>query len=134
MPVRTAPELRFEAGALSDVTPGGERITVSEIRLSGNRVFASDVLLAQLRDFKNKSYDLAGLRDLANTLTVFYREAGYSFAKVYVPQQEVGQDGGKVALIFQNVLLMLHNDRKHVFPSTKDFPLPFIRCVFAVAG
>ena len=99
VPVRTAPELRFEAGALSDVTPGGERITVSEIRLSGNRVFASDVLLAQLRDFKNKSYDLAGLRDLANTLTVFYREAGYSFAKVYVPQQEVGQDGVELVVL-----------------------------------
>jgi hemolysin activation/secretion protein len=99
VPVRVAPELRLEAGALSDVTPGGERITLSEIRLSGNTVFTSDVLLAKLGDFKNKSYDLAGLRDLANRLTIFYREAGYSFAKVYVPQQAVNQDGVELVVL-----------------------------------
>lgn len=89
----------MEAGALSDVTPGGERITLSQIRLSGNRVFDSDVLLAQLGEFRGKPYDLAGLRDLANTLTTFYREAGYSFAKVYVPRQEVGRDGVEMVVL-----------------------------------
>ena len=97
--VRLPPVLRLEAGALSDVTPGGAKVTLSEIRLSGHRVFDSDVLLAQLGDFKNKSYDLAGLRDLANTLTTFYRDAGYSFAKVYVPQQQAAQDSVNLVVL-----------------------------------
>lgn len=86
-------ELRIEAQDLSDITPGGAEVLVSSIRFEGNTQFAEEALMAVLGDeVLGRSYDLGGLRALANNISVFYRESGFSFARAFIPAQDL-QDG-----------------------------------------
>ena len=86
---RSSPELRFEAESLDDLEAGGDVVTLKGFVFEGNSVFSDDDLIKILGDVFGIEYDLAGLRQLANQLSEFYREAGYSFAKVYLPKQDV---------------------------------------------
>ena len=82
--------LPLEAQALSDIAPGGETVEVSSIVFEGNTVYSQDTLMAVLGDeVLGQAYDLGGLRDLANRISVFYRESGYSFARAFVPVQDL---------------------------------------------
>ena len=94
---RPAPELRLEAESLDDLKSGGDVVTLNSLVLKGNTVYSDDELIDTLGDIFGVDYDLAGLRRLANRLSEFYREAGYSFAKVYLPTQDVSS--GTVELI-----------------------------------
>jgi hemolysin activation/secretion protein len=57
--------------------------------LEGNEIYSQAELLAVLADVTGKAYDLAGLNGIANQLSEYYRERGYSFAKAFIPQQEI---------------------------------------------
>lgn len=72
--------------------PGGPRVKVADLRFEGNTVFGQDELRAVLADRLPADYDLAGMKQLAEDVTGFYRAKGYPFARVLVPAQEF-QDG-----------------------------------------
>ena len=92
-PSEPALELKIEAQTLSDVSPGGPTALVKGIRFEGNTVFSDEVLLAVFSDdVLNRSYDLGGLRDLANQISQYYWDAGYSFARAFVPAQSMDDD------------------------------------------
>lgn len=94
-PVEPAPaplELRVEAQDLSEIAPGGAQVQVDSVRFEGNTRFSQGQLREVLgAEVLGERYDLSGLRSLANRISVFYREAGYSFARAFVPVQDLEQ-------------------------------------------
>ena len=78
---------RIESPALSTAAPGGTQAPVRSVEITGNTVFTDAQLSPALGEVTGRSFDLAGLRELANRLSVFYRQAGYPFARAYIPAQ-----------------------------------------------
>lgn len=77
--------------------PGGQaQVQVNQFAIVGNRVIATEDLLAQVRPDQGKRLSLAELETAATRLTRYYRGKGYFVARAYVPAQEVID--GKVTL------------------------------------
>lgn len=89
---KPSPSLGIQPPPLPDILAGGAQINLNEIRISGNTRFSQADLRALLGDLSGKSFDLGGLRSLANLISEHYRAAGYSFAQAYLPAQDV-EDG-----------------------------------------
>lgn len=106
LPAQMAPSkspvtVEIEAQSLSDITPGGLAVDLTALRFEGNTRFTSAELKAGLGErIYGKRYDLGGLRQLANQISQYYRDAGYSFAKAFVPVQSM-QDGELVLQIVE---------------------------------
>lgn len=79
----------IKAPELQELAPGGEQVKIERITLEGSEIYPQAVLLAALGEVTGKSYDLAGINGIANQLSDYYRERGYSFAKAFIPQQEI---------------------------------------------
>lgn len=84
---RPSPAITIEAPPASTAQPGGGQVTLQAISFGGNSVFSERELLDVLGPVTGKSYDLAGLRELANRITEHYSAAGYPFARAYIPPQ-----------------------------------------------
>ena len=95
-PPAPSPDLNLSSPVPGTVAPGGPQASVTRIDLTGNQAFSSEQLLGLLGDYQGKSYDLAGMQDLTNQLTRYYRDAGYPFARVYLPAQ--GLENGVLRL------------------------------------
>lgn len=84
-------QLNIVLPALSgDVAPGGVRVLLTKVSFSGNKSISTaqldrDVIQRKL----NQSYDFAGLKAIADAVSQYYRNAGYPFARAYVPQQSL---------------------------------------------
>lgn len=96
-PVPLAPKdardgIKFEPQKPLSAQPGGAQVVVQSVEIKGNTLFSGDELRMAVGDVSGKSYDLAGLRGLANLVSVYYHAAGYPFARAYLPQQEM-KDG-----------------------------------------
>ncbi len=85
-------DIRIEAPRPAATPAGGEQIEVQTVTFSGNTLFSQALLLGALGPFANQSYDLRGLRGLAERISEYYRQAGYPFARAYLPPQPM--DGG----------------------------------------
>jgi len=89
-PLSAPAELRLEAQALSDITPGGAEVEVLSIQFSGHTQFTEQELLAVFAaDVFGRTYDLGGLRALANQISTFYRDSGFAFARAFIPAQDL---------------------------------------------
>lgn len=84
---KTSPAIEIHKPTSTLVAPGGTQVTVQAISIGGNSVFSEAELLAVLGDVAGKSYDLAGLHGLVERISAHYRDAGYPFARAYLPQQ-----------------------------------------------
>ena len=84
-----SPNFNFSAPSSSTPPSGGPQVQLQGIQLSGNSLFSEAELLAVLGATTGQSYDLGGLRHLANQLTEHYRPAGYPFARVFIPAQNL---------------------------------------------
>ena len=82
-----SPDFRIEAPMPGETPPGGAQVVVQRIALSGHSVFDEATLLEVLGEVADQSYDLAGLRALANRITLHYRNNGYPFARAFLPAQ-----------------------------------------------
>lgn len=69
--------------------PGGQKVTINSIVITGNSIFSNDELLTILGDFRGKQYDLAGLEELTERITSYYKNADYPFAKALIPAQKI---------------------------------------------
>ncbi len=98
-PSRPGPVIELPAALPDTALPGGATVTVSTLRFTGNTVLASGALLAVLGDVTGKSYDLAGLKALANRVADAYRAAGYPFARAYLPEQKLGNGELVIAIV-----------------------------------
>lgn len=95
-PPAPSPSLNLDSPIPGTAAPGGAQARVSRIDLTGNHAYTQEQLLALLGSYQDKTYDLAGMQELANTLTRYYRDAGYPFARVYLPAQ--GLENGVLRL------------------------------------
>lgn len=79
--------------------PGGPQVELRSVRLHGNTVFSDEVLLKLLEGAEGKSYDLAGLNELAYRITAFYHENDYPFARALIPAQPVADGVLKIEIV-----------------------------------
>jgi len=90
-PTRPGVAIDIQAPAVAATLPGGAAVTLTRISIGGASVFSEAELLAVLGDFAGKSYDLAGLRGLAERISAHYRANGYPFARAFIPQQAMAE-------------------------------------------
>ncbi|MBT5229844.1 MAG: ShlB/FhaC/HecB family hemolysin secretion/activation protein, partial [Methylococcales bacterium] len=78
------------------VKAGGKKIKVNEFVIEGNSIFTKEELHPQVAEFEGTSMTLKEVYAVADKLTKFYRDAGYSLATAAVPAQKVA--GGTIRL------------------------------------
>lgn len=113
-PTRDGATVNVQSPSGIPAVSGGARVRVDRISIQGNSVFAEVELVAVLGNYAGQSYDLAGLRGLADRISAHYRAKGYPFARAYVLQQ-TGAAG--------QVSLMVIEGRYGAVKATGDAPL-----------
>lgn len=89
---RESKPLNIQAPAPSGlVLPGGAVVVVQTISFTGNSVISQDTLQTTLGDVAGKSFDLAGLRGLAERVSDLYHASGFPFARAILPPQDLQQ-------------------------------------------
>jgi hemolysin activation/secretion protein len=86
--VNGAPVVQLAPPALA-AQGGGVHVTLRRIVFAGNEHVSNAALLAALGPVEGKTYDFAGLSALAARLNAWYQQAGYPFARAYLPQQDL---------------------------------------------
>jgi hemolysin activation/secretion protein len=84
---KPAPDIRIAPPAVPETQAGGVQVSIQSVNIRGNTLFSSTELLALLGQVEGQSYDLAGLRGLAEQISDHYHQAGYPFARAYLPAQ-----------------------------------------------
>ncbi|NWO04496.1 MAG: ShlB/FhaC/HecB family hemolysin secretion/activation protein [Alteromonadaceae bacterium] len=92
--------LELEGAPLEGVEEGGSRVKLNDVVFSGNSVFTDEQLMAEVANRLGSEQDLAGLRELANHISRFYRARGYPFATAILPRQNMS-DGVLEVRIFE---------------------------------
>lgn len=95
-------KIEIEAPAITEAVPGGAVVKVESVSFSGNTVYDADQLNLVVGAVSGKEYDLAGLKSIANQISQYYRENGYSFARAYLPAQPVKDGVVQIAVIEGN--------------------------------
>lgn len=91
-PPRESKPLNMQAPAPSGlVLPGGAAVVVQSVSFMGNSVISQDTLQTTLGDVAGKSFDLAGLRGLAERISDLYHASGFPFARAILPPQDLQQ-------------------------------------------
>lgn len=94
-----SPSMNIEAPAPSEATPGGASVTLQSVTIIGNSLYDEAALITVLGDVVGKTYDLAGLKGLANQITAHYRNNGYPFARALVPAQPMSNGALKIEVV-----------------------------------
>ena len=81
------------------IAPGGTAVILNAVKLSGNSVFSEETLRAALGDVTGKTFDLAGLRGLAQRITDVYQAGGYPFARAILPPQDLANGDLRIEVI-----------------------------------
>jgi hemolysin activation/secretion protein len=68
------------------VMAGGPAVVLKSVNFTGNTVFTTAQLQAFVQPALGQSLDLAALYNVADQVSAYYRDQGYAFAKVFVPQ------------------------------------------------
>ena len=82
-------DFRVNGGPLLSVEPGGATFLLEGIQISGNQLFNSEQLIAVIAERIGTEVDFSQLEDIANAISQHYRDAGYPFARAYLPAQDV---------------------------------------------
>lgn len=91
------PDFKIDTPSSQRAAPGGPQVLLSSVQFEGNSAMDADTLQTCLgKDSLGKSYDLAGLQDVAEKISACYRAAGYPFARAYVTAQNM--QGGNLRL------------------------------------
>lgn len=92
-------ELNIESPAIPEAAEGGATAEINAVKITGNTVYDEATLLNVIGNVTGKSYDLAGLKGIANSITEYYRNNGYPFARAYVPAQAVSSGELKIEVV-----------------------------------
>lgn len=90
-PQRQAPKIDMPKPQVDLVLPGGRKVLVRDLQVRGNTVIDSATLTALLSDAQGQSFDLAGLRGLADRVSALYQQRGFLFARAYLPPQDISE-------------------------------------------
>ena len=85
--------------ATTGVAPGGKAIPVREFRFEGNSAISTAELEAEVAGELGRSLTLFEIYEIADALTAFYRERGYTVASVTVPAQKVSSGTVRLEVI-----------------------------------
>jgi len=91
--------LVIEPQTQDSTAPGGPKAEVARIEFSGNSVFNTAKLEQVVAPLLNKSYDLAGMRDIAWQITSFYQSNGYPFARAFLPAQTLNDGTIRIEIV-----------------------------------
>lgn len=78
---------------------GGPQVQLKAVRFEGAEHVSEAMLQEAVAPALGQRYDMAGLQRLAAYLTRVYREQGYPFARVYLPEQKVSDGVLRLAVI-----------------------------------
>lgn len=112
-------ELRLEGQPLLPVEQGGMRFKLQQVELEGNTVISSGELSAVFAEYIGREVDFGTLREIANKISLLYRQRGYAFAKGALPAQDIV--GGKVKI------LILEGRFGHVTATVDGAPSPSLQ-------
>ncbi len=96
---KAGPSIDLPPPLAATALPGGAVITLRSLKFMGHSVFSDAELAAVLGGVVGKSFDLAGLNGLAQQLSTHYRDSGYPFARVYVPEQKLADGQVTLAIV-----------------------------------
>lgn len=94
-----SPDFRIEPQTPAESAPGGAEVVVQRVELVGNSVIDEATLQAVLGEVAGASFDLAGLRGLANRITTYYASNGYPFARAFLPAQTASDGVIRIEII-----------------------------------
>lgn len=94
--IKAIPEIKTPKPTPAEVQGSAQTIKVQGFRVSGNKAFSSDRILAILAPYQGQDLTLAQLRGLADSVTRLYWDQGYVTSFAYLPAQKV--DGGIVEI------------------------------------
>lgn len=92
-------ELNLQGEPLQEGQSGGAKVTLRSVQIEGNSIFSNEQLKQQLGTIEGKEYDLAGLRELANEISRYYRSHGYPFARAMLPPQNLAKGMLKLTVV-----------------------------------
>jgi len=82
------------------ITPSvARKVLVKIIRLTGNIAIGTQELEPIVQLYVGKELDLSELEKLAQIITEEYQRRGYTFARAYVPEQEVNNGVVEIAVL-----------------------------------
>ncbi len=96
LPLTILPEA---PGAPADPRIANLRITLATVRIEGTRALDGRALTAALGEVAGRSFDLAGLRQLAVRVQELARNAGFPEARVHLPPQNLA--GGILRVVVE---------------------------------
>ncbi|MFW9605499.1 MAG: ShlB/FhaC/HecB family hemolysin secretion/activation protein [Pseudomonas sp.] len=90
LPVQRSIELQQVPQLLNKFAPGGASVLITDITFVDNSRLSREQLLAALPpEALTQPLDLSGIQSLADAFSGIYRNAGYPFARVFVPAQKM---------------------------------------------
>ena len=117
-----APVLVPPAEKASEAPASDARISISEVRITGNTIFSEAQLLALIApalaaeagSASARQLSFAELEALADQITAYYREQGYLLARAYLPLQDVRAGQLEIAVLEGRVSrINWSNDSRH---------------------
>ncbi|HEY9099084.1 MAG TPA: ShlB/FhaC/HecB family hemolysin secretion/activation protein [Thiobacillus sp.] len=79
--------------------PQGVKVKVTALNFTGNSVFPTSVLRAQVASSLGLELNFTELQALADRITDYYRKQGYPVARAYLPAQEIEHGEIEIAVI-----------------------------------
>ncbi|MGS2742732.1 ShlB/FhaC/HecB family hemolysin secretion/activation protein [Halomonas sp. LS-001] len=101
-PRRSSININLQGAPLTEGDAEGREVRINELLISGNRVYDDPTLLAQVNHLLAKDHDMAGLREISNRISRFYRENGYPFAQALLPRQDISQGSLEIRVMEGN--------------------------------
>lgn len=91
-----------------------QTFTVTAVRVTGNRAFASEVLRDLVQgDLVGRPVTLRSLQEAAAKITAYYRDRGYLVARAYIPEQRIDAAGAEIEIaVLEGVLGSLRIDNR----------------------
>ena len=75
-----------------------EKVRVTDLQMTGNTLFNSEVLLAQISGIKGEVVEISRIVDAVESIRKFYADAGYLLTDVYLPEQQLSPTGAVVQI------------------------------------
>jgi hemolysin activation/secretion protein len=89
VPAGPPPEVEAKEAPAPAEAPGGPSVLIERIDITGNTVFSTEELHQQIASYEGRRLNLLEIYEIADVLTRYYRDRGYTLSTVTVPAQEV---------------------------------------------
>ena len=94
------PRLEIEQPARPPLQlPQGAKVKVTSLSFTGNTIFSTPELRAQVAQHLDREFDFAELQQIADRISVYYRKQGYLVARAYLPAQKIEQGEVEIAVV-----------------------------------